>query len=524
MNFPLAQRHTPVYMQWLPYLFVIGAAVPLALWRDFTPANELRYISIADEALRQGDIMAFTNHGIPYADKPPLYIWLCMLMRLIAGEHLMAALQMFSLIPALLTTAVMSSWTHHLPTDTPRDCAPWMLLTSAFFFGLTVTLRMDMLMTLFIVLALRSFYLIYKYKREEKARLQQWLFPIWIFLAVFTKGPLGIMIPLVSTVVFLIAERRLSTIGRYWGWRTWIILIVLCGAWFAGVAIDGGTAYLDNLLFHQTVGRAVDAFHHKRPFYYYAIAIWYSMAPWSLMIAALIAVAATRHIIQSPLEKLFLTVILTTFVMLSFISSKIQVYLLPLFPFAAYLSSFYIHRLQNNVIVRIFLSLPAVIFFISPAALLHPAAERFVIVPVIAATAVLCIGGLIALICTWKRRLMPAAVRSIGISMMTAVCILGYNITNWNADLGYGEAARAAGAAVAPGGKIISWQIERGENMDVYTGCEITQIHAACHSDSVHFAPGDVVIFKTDSIDVFAGKGLIRKYGPRAILICNDYD
>lgn len=39
--------------------------------RDFTPSNELRYLNIADEALRHYALFAFSNHGVAYADKPP---------------------------------------------------------------------------------------------------------------------------------------------------------------------------------------------------------------------------------------------------------------------------------------------------------------------------------------------------------------------------------------------------------------------------------------------------------------------
>ena len=55
------------------FIFVIMllALLPIMLLRDFTPDNELRYLSIADEALRNHTFFAFTNHGVAYADKPP---------------------------------------------------------------------------------------------------------------------------------------------------------------------------------------------------------------------------------------------------------------------------------------------------------------------------------------------------------------------------------------------------------------------------------------------------------------------
>ena len=56
------------------FLFTIICLIPEMLMRDFTPSNELRYLSIADEALAGGNFFAFFNHGAAYADKPPLYL------------------------------------------------------------------------------------------------------------------------------------------------------------------------------------------------------------------------------------------------------------------------------------------------------------------------------------------------------------------------------------------------------------------------------------------------------------------
>ena len=70
--------------KFLPFLLLL-AVLPVLIFRDYTPSNELRYLSIVDEALRNGDIFTFTNHGIQYADKPPLYLWIphCRVLRLL---------------------------------------------------------------------------------------------------------------------------------------------------------------------------------------------------------------------------------------------------------------------------------------------------------------------------------------------------------------------------------------------------------------------------------------------------------
>ena len=74
-----------------PYIPYVLALVPVMLFREFTPRNELRYLTIVDEALRDSHFWSFTFEGEPYADKPPLYFWLLMLARWLFGEHLRCA-------------------------------------------------------------------------------------------------------------------------------------------------------------------------------------------------------------------------------------------------------------------------------------------------------------------------------------------------------------------------------------------------------------------------------------------------
>ncbi|MCD8312803.1 MAG: dolichyl-phosphate-mannose--protein mannosyltransferase, partial [Bacteroidales bacterium] len=115
------------------YAAVCVALLPVLLLRDFTPANELRYLSIADEALRNHTFFAFTNHGVPYADKPPLYLWIVMLCRRLTGEHHLWLLSLFSLLPALGIILAMDRW-----VGRRNFIAGLMLITSGYFLGAAV--------------------------------------------------------------------------------------------------------------------------------------------------------------------------------------------------------------------------------------------------------------------------------------------------------------------------------------------------------------------------------------------------
>ena len=112
--------------------------------------------------------------------------------------------------------------------------------------------------------------------------------------------------------------------------------MLLCGIWWGCAWLEGGRDYLDNLLVHQTLGRAVDAFHHKRPVYWYLYVIWYAMGPWSLLTIPVGAWAAVKGWLKDAsltLARFFLVISATFFVVMSLMSAKLQIYLLPLFGF-----------------------------------------------------------------------------------------------------------------------------------------------------------------------------------------------
>lgn len=125
-------------------------------------------------------------------------------------------------------------------------------------------------------------------------------------------------------------------------------VIRFCAVWFLCIYLEGGTAYLNNLLFHQTINRAIDSFDHKKAFWYYGITFWYSVAPWSILYVATIIIAIKKKLLTTDKEKLFLSTIVSTFVLLSMFSAKLDIYMLPLFPFFTYLTILLLPKIKGK--------------------------------------------------------------------------------------------------------------------------------------------------------------------------------
>lgn len=468
--------------KYLPLLALI-AFLPIMILRDFSVSNELRYLSIADEALLNGDWFTFTNNGVVYADKPPLYLWIVMLGKALFGQHCMWFISLFSLIPALVTMRVMRNW---LVKECPLPDKGWiltsqlMLITCGLFLGLNVFARMDTLMTLFIVLALHTFFKMFR--GEGNFKTQSFLFGLYTFLAIFTKGPVGILMPLLCPLVFLLYKREARSFFHYWNWRMFLTVVVLCGAWFLCVYLeDRNTDYLQNLLFHQTAGRAVDAFHHKKPFYFYLIQIWPNLAPYSLLLVGIIAVGMFKHRLTSDTEHFWNATIWTTFVMLSLVSGKLGVYLAPIVPFFVFLTAALIRKFPWNGWLAASVAFPAGVMVLALPALvgivlfsdLSYLGQPFFYI----AAGIFSIAGVLAII-SIKQRNLRKALNTIGFSILIGAFAGGFSIPALNPWIGYRDLCEKAVELKEEKGleHFYSIYLRRSENTDVFLGEDIRQL------------------------------------------------
>jgi len=470
------------------FVFCAACLLPMMAMRDFTPSNELRYLSIADEAIANGHLFAFYNHGIPYADKPPLYFWIVMLCRLLFGHHSCLALSMFSLIPAFAIVGIMDRWVMKGKSAMNRMSVAGITLTCVMFLGTMVVLRMDMLMCLFIVLALWTFYRMYT--GEGSRRQDSLTLPLWIFLALFTKGPVGLLMPPLAIAVFLAVKRDWKGFRKYLGLKTWGIIAALSAVWLTCVWLEGGLEYINNLLFKQTVGRAVNAFTHARPFWFYLVTILWCLAPYTLLLigsfmASLLPVRKAGAEKVSDLEILFLCTIISTAAMLSSFSSKLPIYLVPVLPFCVYLFPTVLDRIGERGWMRwsvgIFQILLlcagiATLLFLNGSVTIPAAAcllDEYSFAreaPVVNAVILLTLANAMG---TWfliKRKSVniPALLLSAGLFL--AAFSASAVLRDLNPYIGYGSIC----SRVPEGTDVATIFLHRPENIDVYTGRQIT--------------------------------------------------
>lgn len=475
------------------FAFVTVCVLPMMILRDPSPSNELRYLSIVEEALEGGHFFCFYNQGIPYTDKPPLFFWLLMFFRLFCSSTCMWLPILFTaLIPSFVTVAVMDRW---LRLATGEQSALWRVASASFFLAgmlvmiQTFFLRMDMLMTMFIVLALFTFWKMYTGRGSHKA--DRWLLPLYIFLALFTKGPVGFFAPVLIIVAFLTLEKSLKRLPEFLGWQQWLVMLLLFGGWILGAWLEGGGEYIRSLLFHQTLDRAVNAFTHKQPFWWYIPTLLYTVLPYTLLMIPAVVFLYTKRDRSDSFGRLLLTSIAAIFIMLSAFSGKLAIYLTPILPFMAYLMPKFgtmtdgraetIKKAALLVVAAILAVAGIGILAMSHATgrdLLAPMALRLAIVTpyifcktILAIAATLAAGSIAAIVIICRKGWVKGAI-ALGAAIYLAVFAAGVTIEPLNEWTAYEKVCREAQKA-SDSDTYNTLYVRRPENMDVYLGCDV---------------------------------------------------
>lgn len=310
--------------------------------RDFWVEDEARYAEVVREIRVDGRWLVPHLNSYIYPDKPPVYFWIATLITYLTGSVTPLSFLMVSWLSALGCVLVTYAFGRYLGDALSGSLGALVLLSSLLFLAAAQIVRMDMLFTLFTSLSLYCFYRGYK---EEKGRFYT-LFYLAAALAVLTKGPLGMAFTFIPAAACLWRD---SGPGR---WRRWLVhpgLILFVGlvlGWLLAAWAAGYHDLIGNIFGKQILERSLDAFKHREPFYYYFLALPAVFLPWTFFLPA--AVAGHRRQRLPAASRLLIPWFGTGFLLISLVSGKLFIYLLPLLPPLAILVGNYLSRVWRN--------------------------------------------------------------------------------------------------------------------------------------------------------------------------------
>lgn len=308
----------------LALLLLVVFGLNLAIPRDLWVQDEARYGEVVREMLASGQWLVAHLNGHPYPDKPPLYFWLVALLGSVIG-HGETAFRLVSFGSTALATAGVYLTARAL---TGASIAFW---SSAIFVTSFLTLvvgqivRMDMLLT---AASVFSWYAVLRFLQTNK-QSGVWLFWSLCALAIAIKGPIALLFTLLPGMVWISIER---------GWRgLWelrpllglLFLVAMVAIWISAVIGQGHAEYLRTIWHEQLVGRTINSWSHKEPFYFYILLAPILLMPWFALVMHGGQVLYKNRPLYWRAVALFS---LLPLIGISLISGKLFIYMEPLVP------------------------------------------------------------------------------------------------------------------------------------------------------------------------------------------------
>jgi len=336
--------------------------LPATFERDLHWEEEMKYVEVAKEMHDTGNWLVPHFGGEFYSHKPPFYFFFLNLNRFLFGNYSVTAMVISSLIPGILIALVTFYWGSIEFNKKYGFLSGLILMITFYFFALSITVRMDHLMGFFIISALFSFYLGYSSATEKKNKYYYFVY-VFMALATWIKGPAGFLIPLVVIPAFLFIQKDFTELKNLKLKRGILIFITLILLWLVPALIKGGKDYAYELLIIQTFGRTVNSFAHQKAIYYYFKTFSFTFLPWSFFLYSAFIYCFRRRKELPQFIKFLLSWFITTFILFSLISGKLDIYLLPIYPAGALLVAYLFKEIAEKRVSKYYIIIPAVITF-----------------------------------------------------------------------------------------------------------------------------------------------------------------
>lgn len=335
---------------WIVTILAIVMLIPFLGLTDFNTKGEPREAVVAYTMLEHGNWILPINNGgdIPY--KPPFFHWCIAFFSLFAGH----VSEFTSRLPSAVSLILMTIGGFIFfakRKDTQTSLITAILTLTAFeVHRAGINCRVDMVNTAFMVGAM---YLLYRWWEKGKHQLP-WLAILCMSGATLTKGPVGIILPCFVMGVFMLTQRE-----NFWGivWRmaaTAVLSLIIPFCWYYAAYLQGGNEFLE-LVKEENIDRFMGKMayeSHENPAWYNLLTLISGWLPYTLLLLFSLFILPWKKFSKSKfVENAKKATPLQVFTWLAFLlvlffycipKSKRSVYLLPCYPFMAYLIAEYI--------------------------------------------------------------------------------------------------------------------------------------------------------------------------------------
>jgi len=313
--------------------------------RDLWPPNEPNFAEAVSEMHARDDYLVPVINGAEFPEKPILYYWLALISSHVTGS--VSELTLRLPLAAVGIASVLVCYLLVLPYAgrARARLAALLLATTWSVYWTSRSIQMDLLVMFFTLCTTLIV-----------TRIVDCGFPPWrgwalagiaAGLGFLSKGPVAIVVPSICILLYL------ATTGKLGALRSWSLTaaVASCAAvaapWYVALYATGHHEFLVEVLWRQNVTRYLEAWDHRRPWWYFLVHFWIVLAPWAAF-APLALRLPGRDAGRRALDRLCWVWIAGVVAFFSLSECKRGPYLLPAAPAVAILVAGLIEKLWNN--------------------------------------------------------------------------------------------------------------------------------------------------------------------------------
>lgn len=334
--------------------------------RPLANPDEGRYASIGLDMLHSNNWIVPRLNGLIYFEKPPLAYWTIALGQKIFGENLWGT-RFFNALFSLLTCFVLYSFCKKFLS---KSIGLWAVLiygTSGLPFGMSQMLTLDNTLTFFLTSTLLLF--ASGFLEENSSNARRCFLYAYIFMAstVMTKGLIGIVLPGIIGIPWLIYTGYIKKLPRMHLIKGLTLFFLIAAPWH--ILVQQSYAVFSKFYFwHEHFERYLTSKHNRtEPFYFLPNSFLLGSIPWVFFLprSFYIFFKAKRTNLEKNiiLFSIFWSVIILTFFSIS--NSQLIPYILPAISGITILLAYGLSKIDlNNIRFECFIW--ALLFFITP--------------------------------------------------------------------------------------------------------------------------------------------------------------
>ena len=311
--------------------------------------DEINFAESAREMMASGNYFSVQINFTRFTEKPPLFFWMQVLSMKVFGVNEFSA-RFPNAICGIVTLVVLFRIGKQIFNE--QFARIWVMV----YLGTFVTFLyfksgiIDPWFNLFIFLAIYHFYSLTTSVQVNRLK-HLVLTGVFLGLAVLTKGPVAILIALLTYLVVVVLNRFRFFINGKEFVTIFVTTLIVCFAWFGVDLIQNGPSFLIEFLQRQIAIFSTNDADHGEPFFYHWWVLLLGCFPASIFFMKGIFVQMERN--EQKMFKQWMVVLFwVTLLLFSIVKTKIVHYSsLCWFPLTA-IASMYLYEIFTDKVRR----------------------------------------------------------------------------------------------------------------------------------------------------------------------------